>query len=56
MKKYKRINNTMFDAGGSLVLLFIFGVPALIIVLVVGLIVLTVKLIRTARKKNDDEG
>ena len=53
MKKIvKRINSMMFDVAVAPLLLVIIGVPILIIAAVIGLIIVTVRLIKKARQKN----
>ena len=52
MKKIaQKMNNTLFDAAAGPIYLILFGVPILIICVVVYLIVVTVRLIKRARKK-----
>jgi len=53
MKKLvDRINNTTFDVASGPVILILLGLPIFIIIVVIGLIILTVKLIKNARQEN----
>lgn len=53
--KMKKFNSTMFDAAGGLGFLIYFGVPlAIIIFIIIGITVITIRLIRKAIKQNKD--
>ena len=53
MKKFaKQFNGRIFDVAAGPMYLIIFGIPALVVIAVVGLIFVVVKLIKRARKNN----
>ena len=53
MKKFtKKMNSMMFDGAGGLIVLMVLGAPVLIGIAVIVLIIISVKLIKKARKKN----
>ncbi|MCL2719703.1 MAG: hypothetical protein FWE14_13105 [Lachnospiraceae bacterium] len=55
MKKYKKINNTVFDLAGATVTASVVGPTVLLVFIVAVLIAVAVVLIRRARRKNDKD-
>jgi len=49
------MNNKFFDFGGPFLLLFLFGIPIALIIVIIALIVLTVHLIKKAKKKSSEK-
>ena len=47
----KKLNEMVLDAGGPFLLLVIYGIPAVLAIIVITIIVITVMLIIKARKK-----
>jgi F0F1-type ATP synthase assembly protein I len=55
MKKFsKLLNGKLFDVAAGFMFLVLFGIPALIVIVVIGLIFAVFSLIKRARKNNNE--
>jgi len=55
LKKSEKLSNMIFDAGGPFLLLFLIGIPIILIVFVIGLVVVATILIKRAIDKKKQE-
>ena len=53
MTNLKRLNYTVFDAGGPMLILVMLGIPIVLIILAIIVIFFTVRAIKRARAAND---
>lgn len=55
-KKIRRLNRTLFDVAGAPTILFLFGTPLFIAIMVAILVVIAILLIRKAHIRNQQNG